>query len=74
MHDSGSRDQLVALVPRLGLPCPWEHKGPSEVRVVGDGRSNRKLNWWPETGEPRLEGKPEPSGELEARLAARLPA
>jgi hypothetical protein len=74
MRYSGSHDQLVALVQLLGLPCHWEHKGSFELCVFDDGRSNLKLNWWPETGELQLVGDPELRGELEARLAALLRA
>jgi hypothetical protein len=61
-------------VQQLGLPCHWEHKGRFELCVVEDGRSNLRLNRWPETGELRLEGDPELRGEVEARLAALLRA
>jgi hypothetical protein len=73
MTFSGSRDELVALVQQLGLPCHWEHKGAFELCVFDDGASNLKLNWWPETGALTLVGDPEQRGDLEARLAALLP-
>jgi hypothetical protein len=74
MRYGGSLDQLVALVQQLDVPCHWEHKGSFELCVFDDGRSNLKLNWWPETGELRLVGDPELRDEVEARLAALLQA
>jgi hypothetical protein len=72
MRFSGSRDQLLALVDQLGIPCHWEHKGAFELCVFEDDRGNLKLNWWPETGELLLVGDPELREPLEPRLEALL--
>ena len=73
MTFSGTRDELVALVQQLGLPCHWEHKGSFELCVFDDGDTNLRLNWWPETGELRLVGDPEQRVVIERRLAELLP-
>jgi len=73
MTFSGTRDELVALVQQLGLPCHWEHKGAFELCVFDDGASNLRLNWWPESGELRLVGDPELRVDVERRLAPLLP-
>lgn len=72
MTFSGTRDELAAVVEQLGLPCHWEHKGSYELCVFDDGASNLKLNWWPETGELRLVGDPDPRVAVEQRLSELL--
>jgi hypothetical protein len=72
MTFSGTRDELAALVQQLGLPCHWEHKGSFELCIFDDGASNLKFNWWPQTGELRLVGDPQPRVELERRLSELL--
>jgi len=72
MRFSGSRDQLLALVDQLGIPCHWEHKGAFELCVFEDDRGNLKLNWWPETGVVQLVGDPEVRVTIQSRLQALL--
>ena len=55
MTFGGTLEQLMALVEQLAIPTHWEHKGPYELCVFKDGISNLKLNWWPGSGELRLE-------------------
>jgi hypothetical protein len=54
----GTREELEALVQRLGFPGHWVHQGPYEMFVFDDGESNLRLNWWPDTGAVRLVGDP----------------
>lgn len=73
MNDSGSLDDLKALLACLDDVRPWQPMGDDEWAVIEDGVSHLRLNWWPSTGELTLIGDPAQRSPLLEQLQSAIP-
>ncbi len=67
LNFSGSTDDLKSIVQLLHVDGHWTHEGPFDLFRLESGES---INFWPTSGEIRVNGHPGSARDLTERLQA----